>query len=746
MLGRHELLVRLAAGGAANVFLVRDTKAPPPGRLLALKVLQPSLAANEDFLNMFFTEAKIATRLKHKNVVRIAGFGRTAGIHCLAMEYVFGASLAQVLRASARARKPLTVGVLLRITAQMCDALHYAHELREDNGEPMSIVHRDVTPQNILIGFNGVPKLTDFGIAKATNRGWETQAGIVKGKFCYMSPEQALGKKVDRRSDIFCSGIVLWEALTGKELFKGSTPMEVLQAIREQKIEQPSKVVPGLSPIVDPIVMKALRRSPRQRYQSAMAMKEDIEELIRRAGVTIDASTISKEFAEIFGDVIVDRAFALRAAMAGKADGTELSKALGGQKLSDDFLPEMMEGTDDPDPLGLFSEDSYAESFDDDAIGMALPARTEQPFTKTHDRAELEPPVAETAQPPEEDLQELVSMEPEEPDDSGAFDGEEIEGWSDHTKMMEPDDELLALLSEEDATIGMLPLEFTRRFGDAIARKDRDSGLTADDDDGFDEKTVDVTALREELERESPSSPSSPKIPADQTVLQPRKPLEVHGGGKRKRKGERPRPVPRAPSLDMADDRTPLPDLEATAEAAGLELLPTAIDPAAEIEVEIPSSDSFVVELDPSAVAPVPMSDPEIEAGTEALGSMPESSIPKLPTSALSPLPTDALSPLPQSGHDEESRQILAAGQSSELSPASLRELVGPDAPTPIAPQPSQEEVSPGWPNAAPAWQTGQVKEEPSGVRIRPVVLVLFAVALIVLGIAIGVMLDRLGS
>src|SRR5688572_10759526 len=254
MLGNHELLIRLASGGAANVFLVRDTAAAPPGRLLALKILLPSLAANEDFLNMFFTEAKIAARLEHGNIVAIAGFGQVEGIHCLAMEYVFGSSLAQVLRASARAKKPLTVGVLLRITAQVCEAFHYAHELKDDHGKPMGLVHRDVTPQNILIGFNGVSKLIDFGIAKATGRGWETQAGIVKGKFSYMSPEQAMGKRVDRRSDIFGAGIVLWEALTGKELFRGGSPMEVIDAIREQPIVAPSKVVPGLSSVVDPIV------------------------------------------------------------------------------------------------------------------------------------------------------------------------------------------------------------------------------------------------------------------------------------------------------------------------------------------------------------------------------------------------------------------------------------------------------------------------------------------------------------
>ena len=272
-LGHHELLLRLASGGAANVFLVRDTSKVEEAKLLALKILLPSLSQNEDFVRMFFAEAKIAARIRHPNVVAIAGFGQVEGIYCLAMEYVFGASLSQVLRASA-----------------VCDALHAAHELAGPDGKPLRLVHRDVTPQNILIGFNGVPKLTDFGIAKATNRGWETQAGIVKGKFSYMSPEQALGKKVDRRSDIFGTGIVLWEALTGRDLFKGSSPMEVLTNIRNQKIIPPSKVVPGLTPIVDPIVMKALKRNPRARYQTAADMRDDIEDLLRRAGVAISAA------------------------------------------------------------------------------------------------------------------------------------------------------------------------------------------------------------------------------------------------------------------------------------------------------------------------------------------------------------------------------------------------------------------------------------------------------------------------
>jgi serine/threonine protein kinase len=584
LLGHHELLIRLASGGAANVFLVRDSSAAPPGRLLALKILLPSLAANEDFLNMFFTEAKIAARLEHQNIVAIAGFGQVEGIHCLAMEYVFGASLAQVLRASARAKKPLTVGVLLRITAAVCDALHYAHELKDENSRSMGLVHRDVTPQNILIGFNGVPKLTDFGIAKATNRGWETQAGIVKGKFSYMSPEQALGKKVDRRSDIFGTGIVLWEALTGRDLFRGTSPLEVLTAIREQKIEPPSKVVPGLTPIVDPIVMKALRRSPRQRYQTALEMKSDIEELIERAGVTIDAGTISREFAAIYGDEIVDRAFALRAAMAGKPDLDHLANVLGGTKLNPKHLPVIPGGVTNPDPLGLFSEPSPSAAKDETKNGASsLPARTDQPFRMDSGApAELEIDDVEIveSQEPAIEIAEIQQFEADLPKARPIEEEEapQVKGWDDSTSMSVPDDELLSMLSEDDATVGYLPEAFAERFGKELKKALEEGG-----EGGFDdEQTVgmpngpDIAKLRA-LKPDHTPTPWAPEpinvrrfdVGVGNITTEPSgavrsvRPIpRAPSLDLERKKRPDPRPVPRAPSLDMESGFTPPPQLE----------------------------------------------------------------------------------------------------------------------------------------------------------------------------------------
>ncbi|MBX2814333.1 MAG: serine/threonine protein kinase, partial [Myxococcales bacterium] len=532
-LGNHELLVRLASGGAANVFLVRDFSAPKSNRLLALKTLLPSLASNEDFLQMFFAEARIASRLKHENIVSITGFGQVEGIHCLAMEYVFGASLSQVLRASARAKRPLTVGVLLRITAAVCDALHFAHEMEDELGEPMGLVHRDVTPQNILISFNGVPKLTDFGIAKATGRGWETQAGIVKGKFSYMSPEQALGKKVDRRSDIFGTGIVLWEALTGRDLFRGSTPMEVLTAIREQKIEAPSKVVSGLTPIVDPIVMRALRRSPRDRYQDSREMRDSILELIERAGVDIDAETISKELYAIYGEEIGKRAVELKKASGGKANLEELAKVLGGMPLNQQqHLPMIPGGVTHPDPLGLFSDHEPVNGVETDAM-----TSMERPTTE---------------QTPEESW-----------DDSAT--GEHLEvvsRWNEGSVEAPDEDELLAMLSEEDATVGLLPKEFAAKFGAGLELPEDEGGIVSYQED---EATLGMGNHRVDVMDDYPSVSDAWTPPGLKTIEAEARPdlrrdSSVWGGSRispsefESDGGDIPlRSKPRAPSLLIED-------------------------------------------------------------------------------------------------------------------------------------------------------------------------------------------------
>lgn len=741
------------------MFLVRDTQSTS-GQLLALKILLPSLASNEDFLKMFFTEAKIASKLEHPNVVGIAGFGQVDGIYCLAMEYVFGASLAQVLRASARAKRPLTVGVLLRITAAVCDALHYAHELNEDDGQSLGLVHRDVTPQNILIGFNGAPKLTDFGIAKATNRGWETQAGIVKGKFSYMSPEQALGKKVDRRSDIFGTGIVLWEALTGRDLFKGSTPMEVLTAIREHKIQPPSKVVPGLTPIVDPIVMKALRRSPRQRYQTAAEMRDDIEDLIRRAGVSIDDNTISKEFAAIYGDTIVERAFALRAAMAGKGDLENLAKVLGGSVLEQKHLPTIRGGINDPDPLGLFSDHAPPRAVDN-GFESALPARLDQSLAEAPQPASEE---FEIIDPGEED-EDLLPFDSEEQAHFDVLVPPErlVNGWNDSTAMnaAPKKDDLLSMLSEEDATIGFLPPEFADRFGAELKQ-----ALAEEEPEGAhfdDELTIGMPESPELAElraiSEDPSQSGQwddmfpePAIPGAATEALPTsyglRPVPRPGSNRHLPRApslDMTRPVPRAPSLDM-DEATPVPRNLKGFDPTDEPPLPSRPPPKAPPPPPAPRprSSAEVDVTDPiEDVAPPINGVPPLVDTDEVPSSMPGEvvsldGVPAPAPTADSPAPVPpapitpapiAQVPLAQVPNGASTPELSG---SDPLSPDVLRALADP----PEAPSPA--------PISAPRLPPVELETPPppqAGLRVSPAFLVLGALLLLALGAALGLTL-----
>lgn len=500
-LGSLDLLVRLASGGVANVFLVRDN-ARQHARLLALKVLHPGLAIDEEFTKMFFAEAQIASRLRHPNIVSIAGFGEVEGVHCLSMEFVFGESLAQVLRRATKVQKPLSVAVLLRILSHVMRGLDYAHALGDPSGAPMGIVHRDVTPQNIMVGFNGVAKLTDFGIAKASNRGWETTAGIVKGKFAYMSPEQALGKKVDRRSDVFGVGIVLWEALTGKELFAGMTPLQVLDAIQSQPILPPSQVSNGLSPIVDALVMKALERAPSKRYQTAGEMSDAIDKLIASVGVTVEEEHVSRALAEIFGDVIAERALVLRAAMAGHVDEEALAAALDADILEQAQIPEPNYGYESetientaPQNSGHFQPHPPEQTTATSQRPTLVPARLDPAFT-----GQMPVPIFEDLLDDVEvtqaqvsftaDLAEVVSLEAD-------IDLEvdiDIVGFDASSREDVGNDALLEALSEDDVTHRRLPAAFTGRFGDTLTvPTGRLAPVTTEDggETGFDDvKTV----------------------------------------------------------------------------------------------------------------------------------------------------------------------------------------------------------------------------------------------------------------
>jgi serine/threonine protein kinase len=272
---KYEILAELATGGMASVYVARQVGSPGlvPGmeRLVAVKRIHPHLLKLPQFREMFQDEARVASLIRHTNVVRLLDIGDDGGELFLVLDYVESVSLASLLRDAVGAKISFPPRVAARIAADALLGLHAAHELTDARGRALDVVHRDVSPQNILVGVDGVTQLIDFGIARASVRAAETTGGVIKGKLAYMSPEQAKGVPLDRRTDLFSLGVVLFEALTGRRLFTadGSDGSNVLLNVLLEPIEPPSRVAPGVPPAVDAVVERALERVREERFQTA---------------------------------------------------------------------------------------------------------------------------------------------------------------------------------------------------------------------------------------------------------------------------------------------------------------------------------------------------------------------------------------------------------------------------------------------------------------------------------------------
>jgi hypothetical protein len=264
--GEYELTARLRDGGMATLYLARQPGDAPP---VALKVIQPELADDAQCRQMFLDEARLATRIRHPNVVRVDASGEHSGTPYLVMELVHGCSLAQLLRALAARGRRLTPACAVSVAMRVAEGLHAAHETRDEQGRRLEVVHRDVTPENILLAYSGEVKLIDFGIAKASGRRHHTQDGLLKGKFRYLSPEQATARALDRRADIYQLGIVLWEMLTLRRLFSEDDDGALLRAVQNPRIAAPSRYAAAISPELDATVMSALARHPGDRPPDA---------------------------------------------------------------------------------------------------------------------------------------------------------------------------------------------------------------------------------------------------------------------------------------------------------------------------------------------------------------------------------------------------------------------------------------------------------------------------------------------
>ncbi len=298
-LGRYQLLRKIAVGGMAEIYLARVTGAAGFEKNVVVKRILPQLAQSDEFYQMFLDEARIAATLQHPNVVQIYDAQNVGGEHFIAMEYLDGADLLTIRRVLAERRQGLPVQHSVFIVSGVASGLHYAHERRGLDGQPLEIVHRDVTPQNVILTREGGIKLVDFGIAKATNRLTTTGFGTLKGKLAYMSPEQCRSEPVDRRSDIYSLGIILFELTTGKRLYRGMSEYEVLKQVIETDVPAPSSLLPGYPADLEQVVMRALARDRAVRYPTALAFHQDLEKFARARGVVGSALALAEFLAPL---------------------------------------------------------------------------------------------------------------------------------------------------------------------------------------------------------------------------------------------------------------------------------------------------------------------------------------------------------------------------------------------------------------------------------------------------------------
>lgn len=302
MLGKYRLFAAIGSGGMAEVYLAVAEGRLGVNKLVVIKRLRDDLAEEEQFVQMFLDEAGLAARLSHPNIVHTYEVGEEQGKYFIAMEYLEGQPLSRICSRSIRTGKRVPRALAVRIVMDALSGLHYAHELKDYNGKPLNTIHRDISPHNLFVTYGGTVKVVDFGIAKASSNATHTVAGQLKGKVGYMAPEQALLGAIDRRADLFATGVVLWEALAGKRLFPGAT-LEALPTIVTADIPRVSSMVDGIDEELDEIVARSMSRNPEGRFQTAEEMRKALEAYARAHGDAVDAADVGKYVCDVFADV-----------------------------------------------------------------------------------------------------------------------------------------------------------------------------------------------------------------------------------------------------------------------------------------------------------------------------------------------------------------------------------------------------------------------------------------------------------
>jgi serine/threonine-protein kinase len=324
-LREYEIVAPLRVGGMASLFLGRRSGAAGFAKLVAIKVVHPHLARDPQFGRMFVDEALISARIEHPNVVHVTELGEQDGAYFLVMEYVHGVTLSQLLAALGKRGRRLSAELAVHIAVRVAEGLHGAHETPGDDGQPLGIVHRDISPQNVLLSSNGHVKLIDFGIAKARGRVQDATTTSLKGKIRYMSPEQAYGRPVDRRTDVYALAIVLWEMLTMRRMFTGDSDFAVLDLVRNPTTPAPSNFFELCTPALDAAVMHALAPAPDARTATAQDFRRELANALPGA-LALDSSNLGELIVAIMGQELEAERQMISAALHG-ATGAELAAA-----------------------------------------------------------------------------------------------------------------------------------------------------------------------------------------------------------------------------------------------------------------------------------------------------------------------------------------------------------------------------------------------------------------------------------
>jgi eukaryotic-like serine/threonine-protein kinase len=281
---RYRVIEKLASGGMAEVFRAESAGIEGFKKKVAIKRVLPHLSKKQKFISMFLDEARLSAHLSHSNVVQVFDIGMGDNTYFIVMEYVDGADLKAIAEHRRKLKLEFPVESAAYIATRICEGLCYAHELSDQEGHPFGIVHRDMSPPNVLITKFGEIKIADFGLAKANNQLEKSEPGIIKGKFSYLSPEAAMGQEVDARTDIFAVGIILWELLGGRKLFQGESDYLTVQQVQQAKIPSLTSINPKFPPELDRVLKRALARDPNERYQRAREFARDLNAFLFRHG------------------------------------------------------------------------------------------------------------------------------------------------------------------------------------------------------------------------------------------------------------------------------------------------------------------------------------------------------------------------------------------------------------------------------------------------------------------------------